>query len=374
MKSRFSFGQWLRQRCKSLRLKQEALAECAGYSVSYIQKIEADDRSPSEDLAERLGNCLGIPADELAMFVEFATGQRHPDALRNSATEPWGTPYHPRNNLPLPPTQLIGREQVMVQLEKRLLQENTHLLTLIGPPGVGKTRLAIEIAQSTLDHFLDGVFFVDLSLLKDSDAVIPTVATALGLKQGARQPLDALKILLQDQQTLLVLDNFEHVLAAAPMVEMLLRTCFELKILVTSRAPLRLRRERQFAVLPLALPDPSEVLNLDNLAEYSAISLFIDRAQAVQSDFVMTQKNASIVRTICSRLDGLPLAIELVSARIKLTPLQTLLAQLQETSLLQARGPLDLPFRQHTLDAHLPGVTNCSQKMNNPCCAEQEHL
>ena len=182
-----------------------------------MNKIEADERRPSKQMAELLAEHLNIPPDEHPAFVRFARAEAA------KSTAPWGTPFHPPSNLSAQPTLLIGREQDVAAVRKRLLQPSSRLLTLIGPPGIGKTRLALQVAAQTLDDFADGVFFVALAPITDATLVLTTIATTLGvLDMGPQTPLERLKVFLRDKQMLLVLDNFEQILAAAPPIAELL--------------------------------------------------------------------------------------------------------------------------------------------------------
>ncbi len=254
------------------------------------------------------------------------------------------------NNLPLQPTPFIGREKEVNAVQPLLLRDEVRLLTLTGPGGTGKTRLGLQVAAQLSDHFADGVFFVNLAPISDSTFVVPAIAGTLGLKETGEQPLhDLLQASLQDRQLLLLLDNFEQVLGAAEHVADLLAACPRLKVLVTSRAVLHVRGEQEFAVPPLAVPSPTHVPDLVALSQYEAVALFISRAQAVKPDFQVTHANALAVAEICAHLDGLPLAIELAAARVKLLPPQALLARLDQPLAVLTSRERDRPSRQQTL-------------------------
>lgn len=272
------------------------------------------------------------------------------DSVQEHAAQP------ARSNLRLPRSPLIGRDHEVAAAQHLLLQEQVGLLTLTGPGGIGKTRLAMQVAAHLLDHFIDGVYFVSLAPIRDATLVIPTIAQTLGVGEaGTRSLLESLQDFLHHRQLLLVLDNFEHVLVAAPVVGELLANCHRLKTLVTSRAPLQLYGEHEFPVPALALPildaqsagDQSKI-DGETLAQYAGVELFFQRARAAKPDFVLTN-NIRAVAEICSDLDGLPLAIELAAAKIKFFSPSALLARLRKRLNLLTGGAHDLPVRQRTL-------------------------
>jgi predicted ATPase/class 3 adenylate cyclase/DNA-binding CsgD family transcriptional regulator len=255
-----------------------------------------------------------------------------------------------RTNLPAQVTTLTGREQEVVTVCALLRRADVRLLTLTGPGGVGKTRLGLQIAAELLDDFRDGVYFVTLAPINEATLVISSIAQVLGVKEAGGQMLrETLQTYLRDKQLLLLLDNFEQVLDAAPLLASLLTAAPYLNLLVTSRAALHLSGEHEFAVPPLALPEPRYLPPAEMLSQYAAVALFIERAQAVKPDFVITNDNAPAVAEICSRLDGLPLAIELAAARSKLLSPPALLARLTSRLQMLTGGPRDLPARQQTL-------------------------
>jgi predicted ATPase len=255
-----------------------------------------------------------------------------------------------RNNLPTQPTPLVGREKELEEVLALLRSSDVRLLTLTGPGGTGKTRLGMQAAAELTDEVENGVFFVALSAITDPALVAPTIARTLGLTEsGTQPPEELLKGYLHDRQTLLVLDNFEQVLESVPLLDELLSAAPSLKILATSRTPLRLYGEHEFPVPPLSLPDPGSLPPLERLTQYGALRLFVERARAVKPDFSLTKENAPAVVEICARLDGLPLAIELAAARIKLLPPQAMLSRLGNRLKLLTGGARNLPQRQRTL-------------------------
>jgi predicted ATPase len=252
-------------------------------------------------------------------------------------------------NLPSQPTPLIGREREIADTINLITGPDVRLLTLTGSGGCGKTRLALQAAAELVDVFPEGVYFVALEAVDDPSLVLPIIAQTLGINEtGARTLTDALTDFLADRKLLLVLDNFEQLRAAGPgLVGLLGPTAVEL--LVTSRAPLRLSGEHEYEVPPLNLPDLESLPDADALSQYESVALFIERAQAVRSDFAVTAENAPAVAEICTRLDGLPLAIELGAARVRLLTPQAMLDRLGERLALLTSGPRDLPSRQQTL-------------------------
>ncbi|HXJ89181.1 MAG TPA: tetratricopeptide repeat protein [Candidatus Binatia bacterium] len=255
--------------------------------------------------------------------------------------------------LPVARTPLIGRERELESVEQLLRDPAVRLVTLTGAGGSGKTRLGLELCRELSGVFQSHVFFVALASLADAGMVPAAIAEAVGIREtGGRSLPDLLKDYLRDSEpapVLLLLDNMEHILAASRFVVELIEASRSLKILVTSRAPLRVYGEYEFPVPPLALPDLRQMNSLVALAENPSITLFAQRAQAVKPDFQLTAENASIVADICSRVDGLPLAIELAAARVKMLPLSAILARLESRLQLLTAGPRDLPERQQTL-------------------------
>jgi predicted ATPase/DNA-binding CsgD family transcriptional regulator len=255
---------------------------------------------------------------------------------------------HP--SLPLSLTSLIGREREAAEVCSLLRRPAVRLLTLVGTGGVGKTRLGFAVAEALQEDFADGVCFVPLAPVSDSTRVLPAIAQALSLwKADASSVEEQVRATLRDRHLLLLLDNFEHVVQAAPQLTSLLASCPLLSILVTSRAALRLSGEHEFLVLPLAVPDLRQVPELQILAQMAAVRLFVQRAQAIQHTFRLTPANAQTIAAICARLDGLPLALELAAARIKLLPPRALLQRLSRRLDVLTRGASDLPDRQQTL-------------------------
>jgi predicted ATPase len=300
-----------------------------------------------------------IRAEETASYQKFATPDELRERLANDLaqllterfTSPPETPVQARPApLPVPRSRLIDREQELALVRKLVQREDVGLVTLTGPGGVGKTRLAIQVATDLASQFADGVAFIELSSLKDPELLEPTVARALGVSEADGQSIgERLLEYLRPRQLLLLLDNAEQLLAAAPLATQMLDTAPRLKLLVTSREPLRVRDERVVPVLPLALPDTEHLPNFDRLSQVPAVALFVERVREVQPAFALTADNAQAIAEICRRLDGLPLALELAAARSTVLPPEALLARLEHRLPLLTHGARDVPQRQQTL-------------------------
>ncbi|MFN8526669.1 MAG: tetratricopeptide repeat protein [Chloroflexota bacterium] len=257
---------------------------------------------------------------------------------------------HHAHNLPIQPTALIGREREVGAISALLNRDDIRLVTLTGPGGTGKTRVSLQVAAEVIDRFADGVYFVELAPIANPDLAPAAIAHALDIRDvGGRPVLDIVIDYLRHRRVLLVLDNFEQLLPAAPVVSRLLEASTGLKVLVTSRAPLQLRGEHERQVPPLALPDRQHPPSASALSLFGAVALFIERAVAIKPDFAVTNDNAPAVAEICHRLDGLPLAIELAAARVRLLTPQAMLARLEHRLPLLTGGARDLPVRQQTL-------------------------
>ncbi|MGH2534947.1 MAG: ATP-binding protein [Thermomicrobiales bacterium] len=256
------------------------------------------------------------------------------------------------HNIPTPPNPLIGRNREIDAIQELLWQAEIRLVTLTGPGDVGKTRLALDVADAMADDFAGGVCFIPLAPVREPALVIPTIAQRLGLRDGGNQPLvERLRDYLRDEAILLLLDNVEQVVSAAGVIADLLASCPKVKMLVTSRLPLRLSAEHEYEVRPLAAPAAGSRASFAAIARSDAVTLFVQRAQAVQADFALTEQNAPVLAEICRHLDGLPLAIELAAARTKVLPPAALLARLDQRLTILTGGPRDQPTRLQTMRA-----------------------
>jgi len=329
---------------------------------SYAETTAAILRDDPERLGSRIlqapppfiwivERCLAKdPGERYASTQDLA---RDLAAVRDRVAEASTRPSESRpNNLPVQRTAFIGREHEATALRQLLSREDVQLVTLTGPGGIGKTRLALRVAADVSAEFPGGVCFIPLSAVSDHGLIASTIAQALGLREiGNQSPQESVKEYVSGlgQPMLLLLDNFEHLVSAAPVIAQLLTAGPKLKIAVTSQAPLHVYGEHEFPVPPLGLPDLRSVPPVEVLARLPAIALFVERAQAVKPEFALTRENAPAVAAICARLDGLPLAIELAAARIKLLSPSAMLARLESRLNLLTGGARDLPTRQQTL-------------------------
>jgi predicted ATPase/DNA-binding XRE family transcriptional regulator len=344
--SEASFGEWLKRQRNAAGLTQQQLAHQIGCATITLRKLEADERRPSVQIAKQLADIFNIPEKEQKKFLEFARGDWAAQPAQRKQDSPWQAP---RLKLPAPVSSLIGRKKEIAAIRDYLSRQETRLVTLIGPPGIGKTRLGIEAARAALSDFPDGVYFVPLALLHAPNLIAPAIAGALGyVGTENHSPEEQLRLGIRDKRMLILLDNCEHLIEdVALLASDLLSACSRLKVIATSREVLRVPGEWLFPVPPL--DTPKEDLSVEEISAYPSLTLFVERARAVSPGFAITDESVGAISTICAKLDGLPLAIELIAARMRSMTPQVLLERMNEQFILTTDGLRSAPGRQRTL-------------------------
>ena len=346
-----AFGEWLKRRRKGSGLTQQQLAAQINCSTIALKKIEAEERRPSAQIAERLAEIFNIPTSDRTTFLRFARGDWKSGPAGVIEDTPWRVSTEfPRTNLPFPLTSFIGREKEVEEI-LRLLSKN-RLVALTGLGGVGKTRLAIQSSNKILSKFKDGIWWVELAPLTDEALVPQAIAQALGVPESSTHPLiQSVESFLHEKQLLLVLDNCEHLISAsAQLAQSLLTRCANLRILVTSREALGITGEVVYQVPTLSLPASQTQKPLESLMEYEGVRLFVERAEA-RSGFILNEQNAMAVLQICQHLDGIPLALELAAARTELLSAEDIAVRLNDRFNLLRQGNRTALPRHQTLRA-----------------------
>ncbi len=344
-----SFGTWLSQRRKALNLTRNELAQRVGCSVSTLRKIEADERRPSLQIAELLAQHLQIPIDQRSLFLKVARGEL--SVLRLAAHTPGDQTATPRSasNLPMTSTRFIGREHELTALSRLLSDPQCRLLTLTGPGGIGKTRLAIEVATLARDVYGEERYFVSLAAIDTTSFIASAIASGIGFSlYGVDDPEAQLINYLRGKRLLLVIDNVEHLLRDIHLVGDILRQAPHVKVLATSRERLNLSGEWVFEIQGLPAPPIDQTAQLHN---YSAVQLFVDSARHTQFDFQLTPENEPAVADICRFVDGMPLGIELAAAWVRVLSCQAIAQEIERNLDFLVTTARDVPERHRSLRA-----------------------
>jgi predicted ATPase/DNA-binding XRE family transcriptional regulator len=347
-----TFGEWLRQQRIQLRLTHKELADRVGCSVVMIRKIEYGERRPSKQIAELLANSLNIPAEERSTFIKVARGELSVGRL-SPVLKPVSATTIPRTNLPVMPTPLIGRRYEVEDLSQLLRNPECRLLNLVGPGGIGKTRLAIEVAGSTQDVFPDGVYFVPLASTSSTRFIVPVIAEAVGFafqSAGRADPKTQLFNYLKEKQALLLLDNLEHLLAelGIELLSELLAEAPRVKLLATSRESLELQGEWVFEVYGLPVP---ESIFVEGSAQGTSVELFMQRARRAHVGFDATPEDYPAIVRICQLVDGMPLGIELAAAWVRTLSCEEIAREIERGLDFLSVSTRDLPARHQSMRA-----------------------
>ncbi|MEM8531232.1 MAG: tetratricopeptide repeat protein [Chloroflexota bacterium] len=345
-----SFGTWV----KTLRVThgwtQREIAYRIGCSVSTIRKVESDERHPSVQLAKLLADHLAVPLDEVPAFLAMVQPVR--ETPKGSLFSPDSSTHVCDQHGFRPLTPMLGRSTELLTAIELLQRPDMRLLTVLGPGGVGKTRLAYALADHLQSVFAQGVHLVDLTAVTSVDDLLLVLATMFDLPNSeSRSMQERVLAGLREQELLLVLDNIDRLFAAIPLIRQLLATIPRLTLLLTSRAPLRIASEYEFRLLPLEVPQDTATISLPKLTTNPAVALLVTRAQALIPDFQVTETNASAIATLCRQVDGLPLALELAAAQLRVWSPTELTERLVHDLMMLASPSRDTPLRQHSLRA-----------------------
>lgn len=348
-----TFGQWLKGRRKKLDLTQESLANLVGCSLSAIRKIENDERRPSKQIAELLATHLEVPPEERTLFLKIARGEGSIQRLKDASTPTdkrvaVSESLSPASNIPASATPFIGRQQESDSLARMLTDPRQRLITILGPGGIGKTRLALEAARAKLAAFNQQVYFIQLAAFQTADSILPAIASALNIPSARVDELKTrLSDYLRDKNVLLVLDNFEHLIEGAPLLSEILQGAPQAKLLVTSRERLNLQGEWTFELGGLSVPPQAD----EGKAAYSALQLFELHAARVRPDMELTGKTREAAIRICQRVDGMPLAIELAAAWVNVLSCEEIAEEIERGFDFLSSTLRDTPERHRSLRA-----------------------
>jgi predicted ATPase/transcriptional regulator with XRE-family HTH domain len=344
----YSFGNWIKRRRKALDMTQKELAQRVGCSDSLIFKIESDERRPSRQIAELLAKHLEIPSDQRDLFLKVARQEKTIDGLDPlSGSKPASVPHPYHSNMPISPTPLIGREHETDMIIKQLSDPDCRMLTLTGPGGVGKTRLAIEIAHQLEAEFSDGVFFLSLAGTSSPESIIPILAAELDMVfSGPADPKVQVINHLRNKETVLVFDNFEHLLSGGSLLGEILAQTPKVKMLLTSREQVHLQWEWIFEIQGLPIPDD---VYLEALETNSATALFLQRARQTSQTFLLDDEEASALVRICKLVDGLPLAIELAASWVRVLSCREIALELEHGLEVLETTMHDMPERHRSI-------------------------
>ena len=353
MDAQVSFGHWLEKRRKALDLTREELAQKVGCSISALRKVESDERHPSKQLAELLAYALDIPENEHPAFLKIARGELSLDRLKSPPRlpdlNPFQSPQVLSNPMPIPPTPLIGREIELAALRQMLSDPQCRLITLVGPGGSGKTRLAIEAARNPGIAFLHGAVFVPLAGVNSTNLILPAIANALDfIFDGSNEPDKQLLNHLRGKQIFLILDNLEHLLDGVGIVGEMIEYAPQVKVLSTSREQLNLYGEWVFEVGGLRVPESEKV---EKLEDYSAVALFLECARRTRTGFMLRPENQFSIVRICQLVAGMPLAIELAASWVRSLSCQEIAQQIERGLAILAAPIRDLPDRHRSMQA-----------------------